>query len=109
MTENVESIIKGFPYSNIEKISREQLYHSIKEVEWKLIKNASSFPLELGGGNHGYLGLVLTPTKYQLVTSETFTLYPKLGSILTFPPNPIQLQIAQISNTHKEQLRLWCQ
>ena len=76
MTENVESIIEGFPYSNIEKISRELPYHSIKEVERKLIKNASSFLSELGGGNHGYLGLVLTPAKYQLVTGKTFTPHP---------------------------------
>ena len=64
MTESVDSFIEGFPYSNIEKIKGELSYHSIKEVEQKLIKNASSFPSELGGGNHGYLGLVLKPAKY---------------------------------------------
>ena len=81
MTKNVESIIQDFPYSNIEKISRELSYHSIKEVEQKLIKNTSSFLSELGGGNHRYLGLVLTPAKYQLVTGEIFTLHPNLRSI----------------------------
>jgi len=109
MSDNVDTIIEGFPYSNIEQIKGEPSYHSIKEVERKLIKNASSFPSELGGGQHGYLGLVLKPEKYQLVTGSTFTPHPNLGSIPTFPPNPTQPQIAQISSTHKEQLRLWRQ
>ena len=107
MTESADSIIEGFPHSSIEKIKGEPTYYSIKEVERKLIKNASSFPSELGGGNHGYLGLVLKPTKYQLVTGETFTPHPNPGSLPIFPANPTQPQIAQVSNTHKEQLRLW--
>ena len=109
MSDNVDTIIEGFPYSSIEKISGEPSYHNIKEVERKLIKNASSFPSELGGGQHGYLGLVLTPEKYQLVTGNTFTPHPNPGSIPTFPEHPTQPQIAQISTTHKEQLRLWRQ
>ena len=84
MSDNVDTIIKGFSYSNIERISGEPSYHSIKEVERKLIKNASSFPSELGDSQHGYLGLVLTPEKYQLVTRSTFTPHLNLGSILTF-------------------------
>ena len=39
MSDNVDTIIEGFPYSTIEKISGEPLYHLIKEVEQKLIKN----------------------------------------------------------------------
>ena len=109
MSDNVDTIIEGFPYSSIEKISGEPSYHNIKEVERKLIKNASSFPSELGGGQHGYLGLVLSPEKYQLVTGNTFTPHPNPGSIPTFPEHPTQPQIAQISTTHKEQLRLWRQ
>ena len=53
--------------------------------------------------------LVLTPAKHKLVTSEIFTPHSNLGSIPTFPTNPTQPQIAQISTTHKEQLRLWHQ
>jgi len=109
MADNVDNIIEGFPYSTIDKVSGEPTYHIIKEVERKLIKNASSFPSELGGGQHGYLGVVLTPTKYNLVTGHDFIPHPNPGSIPTFPDNPTQPQIARISTTHKEQLRLWRQ
>ena len=109
MLDNVNTIIEGFLHSNIEQIKGEPSHHSIKEVEWKIIKNASSFPSELGRGQHRYLGLALTPEKYQLVTRSTFTLHPNLGSILTFPQNPTQPQIAQISSTHKEWSHLWRQ
>ena len=109
MTESADSIVDSFPYSNIEKIKGESLHHSIKEVERKLIKNALSFLSELGGGNYGYLGLVLTPVKRQLVTGETFAPHPNPGSLPTFPTNPTQPQIAQIISAHKEELRLWRQ
>ena len=107
MTESVDSIIEGFPYSSVEKIKGELLYHSIKEVEWKLIKNVLSFPSELEGGNYGYLGLILKLAKYQLVTGETFTPYSNPDSLPTFLANSTQPQIVQISNTYIEQLRLW--
>ena len=107
MTESVDSIIEGFPYSTITKHAGEPNYHAIKDVERKLIKNASSFPSELGGGNHGYLGLILTPEKYTLVTGHDFTPHQNPGSLPTFPANPTQPQIAQVSATHKEALRLW--
>ncbi|MFO0089249.1 MAG: hypothetical protein ACK518_00245 [bacterium] len=88
MTESVDSIIEGFPYSTITKHAGEPNYHAIKDVERKLIKNASSFPSELGGGNHGYLGLILTPEKYTLVTGHDFTPHQNPGSLPTFPANP---------------------
>ena len=107
MTESVDSVIEGFPYSSISKVEGEPTYQSIKEVEKQLIKNASSYSTELGGGSHGYLGLILAPAKYQLVTGHEFEPHPNPGSIPTFPEHPTQPQIAQISNTHKVQLKLW--
>ena len=107
MSESIDSVIEGFPYSTIEKHVGEPNYQAIKEVERKIIKNASSYPSELGGGNHGYLGLILTPLRYELITGILFSPHPNPGSLPTFPPNPTQPQIAQISATHKEALRLW--
>ena len=107
MLESVDSVIEGFPYSTIPKHAGEPNYQAIKDIERKLIKNASSYPSELGGGNHGYLGLILTPEKYLLVTGNNFEPHPNPGSLPTFPANPTQAQIAQVSATHKEALRLW--
>ena len=87
MSDSIDSVIEDFPDSTITKHTGEPNYHVIKDVEHKLIKNASSYPSELGGGNHGYLGLILTSKKYVLVTGHTFTPHPNPGSLPTFPPN----------------------
>ena len=107
MSDSVDSVIEGFPCSTIEKHIGEPNFQIIKQVERKLVKNVSSYPSELGEGNHGYLGLLLQPPKYTLVTGQDFTPHPNPGSLPTFPTNPTQPQIAQISTTHKESLRLW--
>ena len=109
MTENADRTMEGFPCSTTEKTNGEPTYHTVKEIERKLIKNAPSFPSELGGGEHGYLGVALTPTKCNLVTGHVSTPQPNPGSISTFPDNPTQPQIARISTTHKEKLRSWMQ
>ena len=107
MTESVDSVIEGFPYSTIEKVQGAPTCQSIKNIEKQLVKNASSYPTELGGGNHGHLGLVLSPEKHLLVTGHDFHPHTNPGSLPTFPANPTQPQIAQIASTHKEELRLW--
>jgi len=87
MTESMDLVIERFPYSTIEKIDGEPNYHTIKEVERKLNKNASSYQMELGRGYYGYLSLVLSLTKYNLVTRSNFMPHPNPGSMPTFPSN----------------------
>ena len=62
---------------------------------------------ELGSVSYGYLGLVVSAEKYTLLTGHVFTPHPNPGPILTFPANLIEPQIAQVSITYKEQLRLY--
>ena len=69
--------------------------------------NAASIPTELGGGNHGFLGLVVTPQKYTTLTGHIFTPHMNPGTFPTFPQNPTQPIIAQILAIHKEALRVW--
>lgn len=103
----VESIIESFPTSSIPSVEGEPTYKSIKEVEKCIITNASSIESELGGGQHGLLGLVISPERYLTITGHEFIPHENPGALPTFPPNPTQPQIAQANATHKEQLRLW--
>ena len=103
----VESIIESFPTSNIPSVEGEPTYKSIKEVEKYIITNASSIESELGGGQHGLLGLVIPPARCSTVTGHTFVPHANPGALPTFPQNPTQPQITQANATHKEQLRLW--
>lgn len=98
---------ESFPHPIINKVDDEPSYKTINEVEKKLITNAASIPSELGGGNHGYLGLVLKPSKYHAITGHQFLPHANPGALPVFPPNPTQPQIAQANATHKNKLRLW--
>ena len=82
MSESIDSVIKEFPYSTIERHVGEPNYKVIKEVERKIIKNASSYPGELGGVNHRYLGLILIPLRCELITGILFSPYPNPGFLL---------------------------
>jgi len=68
MSESPQSTTDLFPHPTIEKSTEEPNYYSIKPVEKKLTRNVASIPTELGGGNHGFLGLVVTPQKHVNIT-----------------------------------------
>ena len=87
MSENSESILDQFPHSSISKSTEESNYYLIKELEKKLMCNAASIPTELGGGNHGFLGLVLSPQKYTTITGYIFTLHLNPETFPQFPQN----------------------
>jgi hypothetical protein len=106
-TPTIETIIDSFPNQTIPAIEGEPKYETIKNVEKLLIENAASVHSTLGGGNHGFLGVILTPEKYQLVTGHTFEPYTNPGALPTLPPNATQHQILNANAAHKENLRLW--
>ena len=87
LLETIELVIEGFPYSTIEKIEEKPTYCTIKEVEWKLIRNELSYQIELGDGNHRYLGLVLLPTEHNLLVGSDFAPHLNAGSLPIFPAN----------------------
>ena len=103
----VENIIDSFPNSSIPIIEGEPTYATLKHNEKLLIENASSIQSTLGGGNHGYLGLILKPAKYQTVTGHEFHPHPNPGALPTLPTNATQYQIIAANAQHKEALRLW--
>ena len=81
----VEAIIESFPTSSIPCIEGEPTYKSIKEVEKIIITNASSIESELGGGNHGLLGLVIPAARYNTITGTNFVPHANPGALPTFP------------------------
>ena len=54
-----ESIIESFPNPDIPRIEGTPTYESIAQVRTLLSANAASVPSQRGGGNNGYLGLIL--------------------------------------------------
>ena len=85
---SVESVIESFPDSIITRVEGEPTFKTIKEVEKCIITNASSIESKLGGGQHGLLGLVISPTRYNTITGHDFILHVNPGALPIFPPNP---------------------
>ena len=83
-----------------------QKCETLKRAESFLIENVASTHSILGGGNHGFLGLILTPEKYFIVTGYTFEPRVNPGALPTMPPIATQYQILNINVIHKENLRL---
>ena len=57
---SIEDLNNAFP-TTVTPITGEPNYASLKSLKDKLEANAASIPTTLGGSNHGYLGLILSP------------------------------------------------
>ena len=89
-----------FNHLVLTKICGEPTYETFHHLKNDLKTNASSVPTTLVGGNHGYLGMILTSTEYRRITlTDPFTWPPNLG-ILVPNPSGRAAQTASAENTH---------
>lgn len=68
----VKAVMETFTNSTILKIEEEPDFTNIKAIKKLIITNASSCKSELGGGQHGILGLVMPDTRHQTITGSEF-------------------------------------
>ena len=80
-----------FKYKTPTPIQGATTNKTIKQLKQELRANASSVESDLGGGDHGYLGLVLTDAKYATVTATPFV-PPTYPAMLTIPAGTDQVQ-----------------
>ena len=83
----------------IEKIHGESSYESLKNLKKQLKTNALSLSSDLGGGEHGHLGLVLTPEEYPFFVDE-YELPAQPGS-LNIPDNTPHIAALTMRYNHK--------
>ena len=74
---------------------------TLKHLKQELCANASSVESDLGGGDHGYLGLVLDNPEYALVSATPFEA-PEYPAALTIPNTATQVQALNQRESHKE-------
>ena len=60
--ESLEVYIESFPIPVLAKIDGKPSYNKLKIVNDELSANAASVKTKLGGGNHGFLALTISPT-----------------------------------------------
>ena len=103
---SVEDITNAFP-TPITTITAEPNYESLKTLKDQLKTNAASIPTTLGGGNHGYLGLILSPAAYATIAATQFVepIYP--GQHPNVLASTSAANTSTIVRRHTEDLRQW--
>ena len=82
---SVDATFEGFSTPSLPKQSDNPDYAAIKETHQILTAKAASVECDLGGGQKGYLGLILPPEQYARVSGTTFVLPPKPGQTAHVP------------------------
>ena len=67
-SNNIDYAAVYFKYMVPSPITGEPTHKSLKRLKTELRANVSSIDTDLGGGDHGYLGLVLTDVEYARIT-----------------------------------------
>ena len=103
---SVEDVTNAFPTA-VTKITGEPNYASLKNLKDELKANAASIPTTLGGGTHGYLGLILSPAAYATIAATQFIepIYP--GQHPNVPAGTSAANTSTIVRRHTEDLRQW--
>ena len=72
MTSNTDFRELYFEHKHMEKILAEPSFASLHYLLLRLKANASSVPYTLGGGAHGYVGMLLSPQAYASLSNTPF-------------------------------------
>ena len=97
-----------FKYSTPTPITGEPSNKSLKRLKTELRANASSVDTDLGGGDHGYLGLILTDVEYARITpTPSPFVAPNFPGPLVIDSSLNAVQQVQARETHNERLALY--
>ena len=94
-----------FQHPELTKIIGEPTFESLTTPINELKSNAQSVHSTLGGGAHGHLGLVLTPTDYAVVAPMTPYVRPLFPGVFRLPANVTDTQAQILREQHRESLR----
>lgn len=100
-----EEFISNFPEETLPKIIGLPNYENLSELRKALKYNASSVTSTLGGGNNGYLGIVVSPAVYASIDPTPFLTPVDPGIQPDIPPGTSAANTAVIVRAHQEQQR----
>ena len=96
-----------FPYKTPTPITGESTFKSLKRLKNELQANASSVDTDLGGEDHGYLGLVLTENEYAKVVPNTSFIAPNFPGPLIICPRTDIVETMNLREAHKRDTSLY--
>ena len=94
-----------FEYPVLTKITTRPTYSSLKTIKDELKANAGKVQCELGGGNNGHLGLILSDAEYALVSPIAYVRPIHPGAVI--PVGTTQIQNTNLRAQYNENLRLF--
>ena len=109
MTSSVPSVddyTNAFP-NHLPPIVGKPTYQTLKELKDQLKANAASIPTTLGGGNHGYLGLILSPAAYATISPTAFVEPAYPGQHPAIPAGTNAATTSAIIRHHTKDTRQW--
>ena len=96
-------------FQPVNKIIGRPDYNSLNTLRTTLKQNAASITTTEGGGQHGYLALLVSPQVYATISATAFAPPQNPGPYPTIGANDTQAQIGAATRTHAEQSRLYQQ
>ena len=101
LTSSVNHKDSYFDHLVLTKIRGKSTYETLHHLKNELKSNLVSVPTTLGGGNYGYLGMILTPIEFHCIApANPFTRPPNPGVLV---PNPASMDthIVSAEDTHR--------
>ena len=95
-----------FKYKTPTPIQGAPTKKTLKRLKQELQANASSVESDLGGGDHGYPGIVLTDVEYATISAMPFVA-PHYPAALVIPRGTDQVQALNLCEQHKEDTRAY--
>ena len=107
-SHHVDYVTTYFPHKIPTQIQGEPSYKDLKRLKMELRANASSVESNLGGGDHGYLGLVLTDAEYLTVPgvgAGNAFIAPAYPGALNIPATATAIEAMEVKEQHRDSAR----
>ena len=105
---NIDYAASYYKFKKATPIQGTPTNKALKRLKAELRANASSVETDLGGGDHGYLGLVLTDVEYARINPTPTPFFaPGFPTNLTIPPAATQVEALELREKYKEVKRLY--
>ena len=109
-TITVDTVLSTFPYPTITPIHGVPTFETINNMVNDLKANAATIQTENGGGQLGFLGLMVSATVYATLSNQPFIVPANPGPTPIPPPgHPSAAQLTANIRQHTENLRLFRQ
>ena len=109
MTYKPDDIHSKSPFKKITKCEGVIDYKIIRRIHRKIQANASTIQSELGGGQHGLLGLAMQPSTYRTVIGKYFQRLVRPLQVDPVPTNSDAAEIPRYIQLHAAQVDQWRQ